>query len=95
LRCWPPVPWLAALATSALVLQTGSLPHTHTGPGIGLYNQEHDLTLLTSLAVHANPVDPSWSSITEGTSAAVPDHVPAPRAVRDARSGHTRAPPSA
>jgi hypothetical protein len=35
------------VALGALLLQGAGLPHTHAG--IGLYNQEHDLTLLATL----------------------------------------------
>ena len=86
---------LAVLAATGLVLQNGSLPHTHAADGIGLYNQEHDLTLLASFAAHASPADAPPSLIADGVSAAVPAHVPAPHAARHARSAHTRAPPSA
>ena len=86
---------LAVLAAAGLVLQNGSLHHTHAGDGIGLYNQEHDLTLLASLAANANPADAPPSLLADGVSAAVPVHAPTPHAVRHTRSGHTRAPPSA
>jgi hypothetical protein len=36
-------------AVLALLLQGACLPHTHTGVGPGLYNQDHDLSLLAIL----------------------------------------------
>ena len=51
---------LAAFALLGLVLATGSIPHAHTGLGPGLYNQEHDLTLLAAVgAAAATPEAPS------------------------------------
>src|SRR6267143_1685230 len=32
----------------ALTAQGATVPHTHTGAGVGLFNQEHDLTLLAT-----------------------------------------------
>jgi hypothetical protein len=37
------------LAVAALLLQGALLPHTHAGVGSGVYNQDHDLTLLATL----------------------------------------------
>ena len=50
-------PWrlaflLLVLATVGIVLQAASLPHLHAGNQAGLYNEEHDLTLLAGLAGH-------------------------------------------
>ena len=39
----------------AMLLQAGSIPHLHAGSGYGLYNADHDLTLLASLAATACP----------------------------------------
>ena len=36
------------LAATGMVLQSGSLPHLHAARDSGLYNQEHDLTLLAA-----------------------------------------------
>ena len=40
---------LLLVASLALLLQAGSVPHTHAGVGAGLYNQDHDLVLLAAL----------------------------------------------
>ncbi len=53
LRFRPAARWrLGALllaVTAAILLQGGSVPHTHVGVGPGLYNQDHDLALLATL----------------------------------------------
>jgi hypothetical protein len=46
---------LTALALLGLVLSAGSVPHTHTGDVVGLYNQEHDLSYLAALGGGAPP----------------------------------------
>ena len=51
---------LIALLVLPLLLQGASLPHTHAGGLDGLFNQEHDLTLLATV----------------GTVAAATAHVP-------------------
>ena len=40
---------LLLLAAAAVLLQGASLPHTHAVARPGLYNQDHDLTLLATL----------------------------------------------
>jgi hypothetical protein len=40
-------PWLLlGVVLVPLLLAGATLIHTHDGPGIGLYNQEHDLVLM-------------------------------------------------
>lgn len=41
---------LLLLAAMAMVAQAGSLPYLHAGGEAGLYNADHDLTLLVTLA---------------------------------------------
>jgi hypothetical protein len=43
-----PAVLLFALAVAGLLLQTGSVPHLHLEPGVGLYNHEHDLGSLAA-----------------------------------------------
>ena len=38
-----------AIVLLPLLLAGATLPHTHDGPGVGLYNQEHDLVLMGAL----------------------------------------------
>ena len=40
---------LLLVAVAAVVLQGASIPHTHAGIGAGLYNQDHDRSLLATL----------------------------------------------
>jgi hypothetical protein len=40
---------LLLVAVAAVVLQGGSVPHTHGGIGPGFYNQDHDGALLATL----------------------------------------------
>ena len=44
-----PLALLLLVAVAAVVLQGGSMPHTHAGLGPGLYNQDHDGALLATL----------------------------------------------
>jgi hypothetical protein len=48
-----PSPVVVALAIIGMVLATGSVPHVHDHPEAGVYNQEHDLTLLAGVGGHA------------------------------------------
>jgi hypothetical protein len=41
-----------------MLLQGACLPHTHAGVGAGIYNQDHDLTLLATLHGAAVPAEP-------------------------------------
>lgn len=86
---------LVLLATAAMVLQGSSLPHLHAGGQAGIYNQEHDLTLLAALAGHGLPADATPSLTIDAVSASVPPFVPERPALRLARSGDSRAPPAA
>jgi hypothetical protein len=44
-----PLSVLLLAAVLAVLLQGAVLPHTHAGVGPGLYNQDHDLSLLATL----------------------------------------------
>ena len=44
-----PLGLLLLVAVAAVVLQGGSVPHTHRGVGPGFYNQDHDGALLATL----------------------------------------------
>ena len=44
-----PLGLLLLVAVAAVVLQGGSVPHTHAGIGPGFYNQDHDGALLATL----------------------------------------------
>jgi len=84
---------LVLLAVVALLAQGACVPHTHSGIGVGLYNEEHDLAFFTaSSAVGPLPVAPLVVVNTVTTPIAVLAP-PAPTAFvsRDAES---RAPPA-
>jgi len=81
------------LAVAAVVLQGGSMPHTHAGINPGFYNQDHDRTLLATLhgaAPHA-AAQPAMQPFVVLASIA-----PAARAAADSAprsSADSRAPP--
>jgi len=41
------------LGLVAFVLASASVPHIHAGAGLGLWNGEHDLTLMAAFGTHA------------------------------------------
>ena len=86
---------LALVAASGMVLQGGSVPHLHDDHEAGLYNQEHDLTLLAGLAGHALAPDAAPALTIEAVSAALAVIAPARPTLRIAGSSDSRAPPSA
>jgi hypothetical protein len=45
------------LGVVALVLAGASLPHTHAGSTPGLWNADHDLTLMAAFGTHACQLD--------------------------------------
>jgi hypothetical protein len=85
---------LLLLAILAMLLQAGSIPHLHGGKGHGIYNAEHDLSLLATLAAHGLPGDPP-RLVVEGVSAPLPSLVASPRAAQPLRAADSRAPPRA
>jgi hypothetical protein len=84
---------LVLLIAAAIGLQGGTVPHLHAGPGIGLYNAEHDLTLLATLAGSGLAADSTailpFDAVATPVLALAPER-PLPPA---GRSGHSRAPP--
>src|SRR4051812_33648876 len=83
------------LAAVAMVAQSGSLQHLHMGPGAGLFNEEHDLTLLASLAGHGVVAAATPAVAFDIVSAPVPASIPDRPTAPVASSGDSRAPPSA
>jgi hypothetical protein len=86
---------LLLLAAMAVVAQAGSLQHLHLGGEAGVYNAEHDLTLLATLAGHGLPTDGAPTPAFDVVTTSVPPLVPERPAPRLASSGDSRAPPSA
>ena len=86
---------LLLLAAAAMVLQLGSVQHLHAAADPGLYNQEHDLTLLASLAGHVVEADVVPVLRLDAASTTPQLFTPACRAIHVARAGGPRAPPAA
>ena len=84
---------LLLLATTGMVLQAGSVPHTHAATQASLFNEEHDLTLLAGLAGHVVLTDASTTVAFDAVSGQLSAFVPERPALRLAHSGDSRAPP--
>jgi hypothetical protein len=84
---------LLLLALLALLLQGGSLSHQHLCAEPGLFNHDHDLGTLATVAGALLPLGPdpipTWISLTPPTMRA-----PAPRALAPRRHADPRAPPA-
>jgi hypothetical protein len=85
---------LLLMAVVSLVLQGGSLPHVHAATQAGLFNEEHDLTLLAGLATHVVLGDATPPLTLDAASSDIAPSVPERPALRLARSADSRAPPS-
>jgi hypothetical protein len=48
---------LLLLGVVAFLLAGASMPHTHAGPGPGLWNADHDLSLMAAFGNHACQLD--------------------------------------
>ena len=84
---------LLLLAATGMVLQAGSVSHVHASSHAGVYNGEHDLTLLAGLAAHVLLAETAPVFTFDSISALIPPYVPERPAARLARSGNSRAPP--
>jgi hypothetical protein len=84
---------LLVLATAGMVLQNGSVPHVHVATQPGLYNQDHDLTLLANLASTVIPVDVAPALTFDAVSISLAPLVSERPPLRAALSGDSRAPP--
>ena len=84
---------LLVLATAGMVLQGGSLAHVHRASQASFFNEEHDLTLLASLAGHVVLADAAPTLTLDAVSSQIAPFVPERPALRLAHSGSSRAPP--
>jgi hypothetical protein len=85
---------LLLLAATGMVMQAGSLPHVHAaGAHAGMFNEEHDLTLLAGFAAQSLLVGAAPAITFDTVSTLIPPYVPERPAARLARSGASRAPP--
>ena len=83
---------LLLLALLAMLVQTGSLPHLHARHGAGVYNADHDLTLLAGLAAHGLPGNPP-QLVVEGVSVPLTAVAVTQHPVRLTQAAASRAPP--
>ena len=49
--------FLLLLGVVALLFAGASMPHTHAGAGPGLWNADHDLSLMATFGTHACQLD--------------------------------------
>jgi hypothetical protein len=85
---------LIVLATAGMVLQNGSVPHVHAAAHAGLFNEEHDLTLLAGLAGHVVLAQTAPALSFDAPSRDVVVFVPERQVLRPASSDASRAPPT-
>jgi hypothetical protein len=86
-----PLALLLFLAAATVVLQGGSVPHTHAGIGPGFYNQDHDGALLATLHGIAtfSAAQPAVEPVNVLVSLAPPQSAARdsePRAIADSRA---------
>jgi hypothetical protein len=80
------------LVLLALVTPGACLPHSHNGPGVGLYNEDHDLSILAASSSAPLPVSiPLFVDVVVAPLSTVARQAATSFVVRDAES---RAPPA-
>jgi len=84
---------LILLVLVALIAQGACVPHTHTGAGVGLFNQEHDLTLLATAGTAA-PLPVAVLLFVIMITASVCGSAPPAPVVFVSRDAESRAPPA-
>jgi hypothetical protein len=83
---------LVGIAVAGLLLSVASLPHTHTPDRPGLYNQEHDLSYLTTFG-GVGPVSGASAAMPLVVLALVVAAVTGPAPAVGRRHADFRAPP--
>jgi hypothetical protein len=86
---------LLLVAAVAMVAQLGCVPHLHAGAEAGIYNADHDLTLLATLAGYGILSDATPAPALDAVSRSIVPSVEERAATRSAHSGDSRAPPAA
>ena len=85
------------LAFVALVLRDASLPHQHVGASTGLFNHDHDLSTLATVAGGLVPESPEPTPVLQplatAPAVAVAVRAEAPRCLADPRAPPHREPP--
>jgi hypothetical protein len=89
-----PLAALTALALLGFLASVGSVPHTHTGAGAGLYNQEHDLSYLAAFGGGAPPPAAAPATPVDAPIVAVPPPAPLRPGSVPRRLARPRAPPA-
>jgi hypothetical protein len=86
---------LLVLAGIGMLAQASSLPHVHKAYEPGIYNEEHDLTLLAALAAQALLSNTAAAPGIDAVVSALPPLLPERPAIRSVHAGASRAPPAA
>jgi hypothetical protein len=81
------------LAVVALLLAGASLPHTHAATSPGIWNADHDLTLMAAFGTHACPLEAMPVLGIALVLAATISHAAARLAAAPLRLSDSRAPP--
>jgi hypothetical protein len=86
-----PLRFLLLATIVTMLLQGACLPHTHAGIGAGLYNQDHDLTLLATLhgaavLLDAQPAPLVLSEVSVVTPARIASPAAPARSTADSRA---------
>jgi hypothetical protein len=89
-----PLAALTALALLGFLVSVGSVPHTHTGQGAGLYNQEHDLSYLAAFGGGAPPPAAAPATPLDAPIVALPPPAPLRPGSAPRRLARPRAPPA-
>jgi hypothetical protein len=89
----PNIAALILLVLVALAAQGACVPHTHTGHGVGLFNQEHDLTLLATTGMAA-PLSTAVLLFVVMVTVPLAVSVPPAPIVFVSRDAESRAPPA-
>ena len=84
---------LLFLAAAGMVLQAGSVAHVHADAAPGIYNEEHDLTLMAGLSAQVILVDAAPAPALEAISALLAPYAVEHAASRVVFSADSRAPP--
>ena len=86
---------LLVLACAGMIAQAASLPHVHRAYEPGLYNEEHDLTLLAALAALALLTEGATAPSLEVVVGAPLPLISERPAICAAHADASRAPPAA
>jgi hypothetical protein len=86
---------LLVIACAGMIAQAGSVPHVHKAHEPGIYNEEHDLSLLAAGAAQALLSEAAATTSRDVVVGEPLPLIPERPATRSARSAASRAPPTA